>query len=357
MFSIRRILIRTNVLNVQVKHLRETKKDPGIKRVRKVLTQPGENEEIDDFDEFETDFMELHKTHRQHSEEIENRRELLKYHIVKQKYFKEKHPNFLTWHDKEQIKYLYNSNPEEWTVDKLSEGFPALPEVIAKIVKTKWMKKNQNKITNHDKVVQENWRLFKKGKLGELPDDLRDHLRKFTNRALNLKPFEAQQNKILIESQKKIGGEFSEIITSYEKLKNKDANTNKNVLLEEVESSKPKGDKQLATLHNLQKRIEGEIEANKDVAKEDLILVQGLKPKESVGIETIKLKQSDISIAQNKYTSVSTVTKTVRDYSHLIYPEKIVITKELKKKNGLYKLNDCFYDEYGDFLYRVPGMD
>lgn len=83
-----------------------------------------------DVDELETDFMSLGMSHKEHIDEIEAIKEREKYMIVRQKYFKETTPNFLMWSDKEQIRYLYNTNPEEWTVDKLSEGFPALPETI-----------------------------------------------------------------------------------------------------------------------------------------------------------------------------------------------------------------------------------
>lgn len=106
-----------------------SKTDPGIHLRKKAL---GVNEELDDieFDDLESDFMNVHKTYKEHVVETAAGLEKEKFHIVRQKYFKEKQLNFLTWHDKEQIRYLYTSDPEEWTVEKLSEGFPALPDVI-----------------------------------------------------------------------------------------------------------------------------------------------------------------------------------------------------------------------------------
>lgn len=106
-----------------------SKTDPGINLRKKALNL---NEDIDEFefDDLETDFMNVHKTHKDHVMQIKAGLEKEKLHIVKQKYFKEKQLNFLTWHDKEQIKYLYSTDPEEWTIEKLSEGFPALPEVV-----------------------------------------------------------------------------------------------------------------------------------------------------------------------------------------------------------------------------------
>lgn len=39
-------------------------------------------------------------------------------------------------------------------------------------------------------------------------------------------------------------------------------------------------------------------------------------------------------------------------------PMKIMIPKEKKvnSKTHVYKVNDCYYDSNGDFIYKVPGM-
>lgn len=106
--------------------------DPGIHKRKTAIEKEEKNidyEEID-FDEWESDFMNVDKTHKELHEENHILKERLKYNIVKQKYFKTKYPNFLMWNEKQQIKYLYNTNSKEWTLDKLSESFPALPEVI-----------------------------------------------------------------------------------------------------------------------------------------------------------------------------------------------------------------------------------
>lgn len=116
------------VKSYSLRHLRNVK-DPGIRRRAAIIQQNLESD--DNLEELEADFFDLSKSHKQHEREVEASRELHKYHIVKQKYFKEKLPNFLTWADKQQIQYLHSSNPEEWTVERLSEGFPALPDIIS----------------------------------------------------------------------------------------------------------------------------------------------------------------------------------------------------------------------------------
>lgn len=124
MFLVRRFYSRYSPSR---KYISKSKKDPGIYKQGKVLN---EDPEDIDFNELESDFMNVHLSHKEHIEQMKQWREKEKYLIVKQKYFKENLPNFLTWHDKEQIRYLHNSDPEEWSIEKLSEGFPALPNVL-----------------------------------------------------------------------------------------------------------------------------------------------------------------------------------------------------------------------------------
>ena len=88
---------------------------------------------------------------------------------------------------------------------------------MQKILKSNWSKKNIESIQAHDATVQQNWYAFKSGRLNsELSPDLTDHLKKFTNRTLNLKPIDMPvADKTIVLPQ----GEFSEIISSYEALK------------------------------------------------------------------------------------------------------------------------------------------
>lgn len=84
-----------------------------------------------DFDEMESDFFGAHRSYDDHVVEMEKMLEKDQHYLVKHKYFKqEKQPSFLTWNDVEQIRYLHQKNPEEWTIERLSDSFPALPGVI-----------------------------------------------------------------------------------------------------------------------------------------------------------------------------------------------------------------------------------
>lgn len=147
MYTFRRLLFSDNVLShirnpvfysTKAKHVRPRKSrnliNPGINMQAKLLKETSSHtpfEEDVDLEELESDFMGVGTSYNEHMEEMEARREQQKYFIVGQKYFKEKLPNFLTWNDKQQIKFLHRTDPEQWTIEKLSQSFPALPEVIA----------------------------------------------------------------------------------------------------------------------------------------------------------------------------------------------------------------------------------
>lgn len=195
----------------------------------------------------------------------------------------------------------------------------------------------QQKIINHDRTVQENWAKFKQNK--DLPSDLREHLAKFTHRHTQTTISSAVSlSKHRIEPKK--GGDFSEIILSYQRLKEK-KNQVEPSLDDTLEIAEEKPNKQLVTLKEFQKNLPEKITVE---AGSEITLTQ----EELTKIVQTRHKQSD-----NK---VGFVQKTSKDVSHLIYPGKITIPPDIYKKGCTYKLNDCYYNSDGNFLYRVPGM-
>ncbi|CAH1135108.1 unnamed protein product [Ceutorhynchus assimilis] len=328
-------------------HLRRSKKDPGIYHQKKILQEDLENQ---DFEETESDFMNVHKSHKDHLIEVDAWKEKEKYLVVRQKYFKEKYPNFLTWHDKEQIRHLYNTNSEEWSVEKLSEGFPALPDVIQRIIKAKWTKKNSNNVYRHDLSVTKNWNEFKQGKLNNLPQELKQHLQKFSIRNLNFQQLSINTNNELVAVQWKpqIKGEFSEILSSYQKPKE-----HKTESIEEPSKFKIRESKeQLVTFKELQNKVKQKMSKGEQVTIQEELLKEA---KMSIN-QPIELQQEDVNIIKPKTNEVGFVRKTTKDVSHLVYPQQITIPRDIYKKGYTYKLNDCYYDSDGEFLYRVPGM-
>nr|CAI5818558.1 unnamed protein product [Callosobruchus analis] len=372
MFALRSISTIQYVKPLIRSYSRRLKRNPGIQHRKNAMDVPEVEEE--DFEGFESDFMDVHKSHKEHVRDIKLQREKLGYLIVKRKYFKQNFPNFLTWHDKEQIKYLRSSDPEEWTIERLAESFPATPEIIQRVIRANYTKP-ESKILNHDKSVQKNWELLKKGEMKHLPEDLLKHLSKFTNRSLNfLQPKLTQPNKeISIKKKTLASTEFSDIITSYEELRHKkqnheheeplnishqnitpDPNNTDSGIIGEIRNKKP------TTFKQLQEKIEHKALTGKTIYENEKQILQNSDNHTSQDAVTHILKPEDVvAISKNKYKSSggSLVKQSQHDYSHLFYPEKIVIPKDIVQKDHIYKLNDCYYDHDGRFLYRVPGMD
>ena len=96
---------------------------------------------------------------------------------------KEVEPSFLTFAEKEEIKSLHERNPHEWTVEKLSESFPALPATIKKVLHAKWSPKSVETVLRYDEKVISNWEAFRAGEL-PLSPTMAKHLENFKDRQI-----------------------------------------------------------------------------------------------------------------------------------------------------------------------------
>lgn len=72
-------------------------------------------------------------------------------------------------------------------------------------------------------------------------------------------------------------------------------------------------------------------------------------------------KSVDVAVVEaslQEHTSIIS-RKEVSKYIDTIndYPLGIRIPKNAWKEGYTYRVNDCFYDDKGDFLYRVPGLN
>lgn len=70
----------------------------------------------------------------------------------------------------------------------------------------------------------------------------------------------------------------------------------------------------------------------------------------SVNVEKVEtsLKENTSVISRKE---VSAYIDTINDY-----PLAIRIPKQVWKEGYMYRVKDCFYDDSGEFLYRVPGL-
>ncbi|XP_052337409.1 neugrin [Oncorhynchus keta] len=71
--------------------------------------------------------------------EERRRQRTVKYHIVKRQLTEPGAPErMLSWDAMEQIRYLKQELPEEWTVDRLAEGFSVHRDVILRVLRSKF---------------------------------------------------------------------------------------------------------------------------------------------------------------------------------------------------------------------------
>lgn len=333
--------------------------NPGIdRRLRGLGANKSDIPDPEQFeDSSESDFHNIHEMHKVYEKETDEYREKMKHWIVKNKYFKKKQLNFLTWAEKEQIRYLFEQDPEEWGFEKLAESFPADVETISKIIKSKWYPQDNSRIAKHDLSVKTNWDLYKSNKIEDLDLHLREHLKKFAHRnfAENVQP-KIEPKLIMPEPP---GNEFSSIITSCKKyaptvleageeIKQIEDSTSKEVFVpKKFRDSRPVTFKQL--------KISDSTISGQD---ENLIVLNSLNNPGGTGVviksdsnvDMFKVKKFDsVSVARSTESSLKTpVTSEVKEF--------IKIPKNLKKNGATYQLDDCFYDDDGEFLYRVPGM-
>ncbi|CAI6362047.1 unnamed protein product [Macrosiphum euphorbiae] len=346
--------------NVKAKPNRQVKNDnvkgnPGGNRMLAMVLD-GESPDVsdvafEDLEDGDNDMLDSHLLYDQHMKEMNKQKQFKSFQNIKRKYFKSNivQPNFLTYFEKQQIKNLHDKSPKEWTPQTLSTCFPASPEVIVKILKSKWISDEGQKILRHDKLVQQNWERFRNGQFKDiLSDDLKNHLGKFSERRPTLiTPEQAEAHIPKLAADYLKPQEFGQIITSYLgeptnpidepiQIETKDK---PNIELIYENDTTTKSSKRHFTLD----------EFKSDSRKESTPRTLPTNDK-SVDVEKFEASlQENTSVVSRK--EVSAFIDTINDY-----PLAIRIPKKVWKEGYIYRVNDCFYDDNGDFLYRVPGL-
>lgn len=353
---------------------------------------------------YEADFNQLGASHRQHEKELALKKEQVKFHIIKKKYFKEqKMPNFLTWSEKEQIRELHKSEPNDWTHERLAESFPAVEEVIVKILKSKWKPSDMKRVQRHDESVRKNWESFKANEMKDLNPAVIEHLKKFSNRN-----FDSTQNAYAqlkedpfeFKFPEPPNKEFLHIITSCKRTDTSKQLVDGNDDIKQIEESKENAlatgqqsekhlklsNKQLkrratfeqfvekAGLANATEHEEMHLKVSLPEQDNSLIKIDN-KPSEAFVQHITTDENEKPAVAENSHEAetVDLALAQVDTSSKIIqkYPAKqgysknetlpsirhtIDIPPKLRKKGSVYKLYDCFYDDRGKFMYRVPGL-
>ncbi|XP_030589414.1 neugrin [Archocentrus centrarchus] len=82
------------------------------------------------------------------------RQRTVKYHILRRQMTPSGAPERkLTWGAIEQIRYLKQNQPEEWTVERLAEGFSVSPDVILRVLRSKFVPSPERKAKQNAKVM------------------------------------------------------------------------------------------------------------------------------------------------------------------------------------------------------------
>ncbi|KAM9855828.1 neugrin [Aulostomus maculatus] len=82
------------------------------------------------------------------------KRKTLKYHKMKRKMTPSGAPDRkLTWEAIDQIRYLKQEQPYEWTVERLAEGFSVTPDVIQRVLRSKFVPAPGRKTKQDAKVM------------------------------------------------------------------------------------------------------------------------------------------------------------------------------------------------------------
>lgn len=296
--------------------------------------------------------------------------------IVGRKYFKSSSPNFLTYNEKEQIRKLHNDDPEKNSEDALSKSFPADPYTISQIIRNSWQPKDTKRVQKHDESVKRNWEAYNAGKL-EVEPMLAVHLKKFAFRNFNHLAQPEPYRRLGVQVPKPHSNEFSSIITScskYSDEKKEDVYAGvKRLRVRKIESeetrvpiAKPLDDDDNTMVLDGRREftkknvtLEEFLKAAPEYKKPEQENVEVTKLDEVKAFKTVAVKKDKDELVVNKADESSFISlkaKTVYNPLEVIIKEHIRIPKKVWQRGKLYKVNDCFYDDDGEFLYRVPGL-
>lgn len=285
------------------------------------------------FGDIESDLMDAHRSHKQYELEVRKQRDKIRQHIVQRKYFRKQQslPNFLTYAEKEQIRFLHSSDNNEWTIEKLAECFPANVEIILKVLKSHWTPMSEKRILSHDASVFKNWERFKKGEYDKMNTELQIHLQKFGHRSLeNLKllqdPTKALPKK---QWQKPRSSEFSSLLTLQSQREQLGASS----ALTKDEKSKSKNQQESDDTYIL-----GKIENRQPITikklKNRLKQIDSNSETKTLANEE-KLKISNIDYTGIVENNLESAKIRALDYTEKFIATEIVIDENDRKKYGM----------------------
>lgn len=309
----------------------------------------------EDFADMESDFMNVHKTHVQHEAEERKKRDRIRQFMIKHKYFRDaKLPNLLLYSEKEQMRLLHERDPEEWSVERLAESFPATADIVQKILRSKWRPQSVERIRSHDASVMENWALLRKGKCENVPPELLQHLQKFAERhRQDLQQLKPEQWPTRLEPPTPKANVFRALLGNGENSNNKQLEPGSLVAQKPEHPVKPTAlDEETYLLDKVQNKRKmrlQELKALQLVPELKQEVEKALPNPGGTGVLpsfTEKFERTEIVVS----------VADQRKYEMTKVKERIVIPRKLYRPGATYRVEDAYYDDDGEFLYRVPGM-
>ncbi|XP_038221825.1 neugrin [Zerene cesonia] len=356
----RMYLICDKMIVRKIRQRRSVGPNPGLDERLRVFRKDGIKVEDNDAEEFieqsESSFYNVGEAYNEHLNETLIGKHVIRHHIVKEKYFKENMPNLLTWSEKEQIRHLATTMPDEWTPQRIAESFPVTEAVVKKLLKFPWKPATEQRIARHDASAMRNWRELKEGSL-DIPEKLRQHFLKFSERTIP--PLNQSSIKIDLTQEENMG-EFESIIKKCAAYGAKNEHVHEGQKMQGDKANQnhetQKTDKKRLTLDELANKIKNRLEQGQNVDMPDKIIVDSISQVPEPKPDLKRDVELFMSNEKQELTQFKADDNKLEVVSGSNYPERIRIPKKAYRKGATYKVNDCFYDHDGRFLYRVIGL-
>ncbi|XP_059174647.1 neugrin-like [Physella acuta] len=261
----------------------------------------------------------------------QSRRNLAK--TIEKKFFrKPEEPNLLTWSAKEQIRYLHEKDPKEWTINKLAKSFPIDRRGILKLLNSQYRLHRQEDIVKHDLEVEKNWNDIKMSMENPEQDSIDPYetlKKRFLSEAVIANASGIKYLPFPYKETEKINtkGPFSKLVRDcYEKK-------------EATAEIKMELANKLDKLSTILAAVSAKFKMGSDSAESfstDII------PKEN---------QAEL---QNKKYELSKNHKTIQWEADKILRQGYIPKLIGHKSTGKSQVGNSVYDENGEFLYKVP---
>ncbi|EDW59429.1 neugrin [Drosophila virilis] len=306
----------------------------------------------EDYADMEADFMFIHQTHRQHEAQQQQQRDRVRQFMIKHKYFRDaKLPNLLLYAEKEQMRLLHERDPDEWSVERLAESFPATPAIVQKVLRSKWRPHSVERIRSHDASVMQNWTELHAGKCAGVPPQFLHHLQKFAQRQRqDLQQSTPEQWPTRPELPVPQRTEFRALLGNEG---NKQLTTEMPAQRPEERSMVPSATEDetylLDKVKNKRKMRLQELKESQLVPQQQQHLEQQLPNPSGTGVLPSFVQKFE-------HTEIVMSVADQRKYEMSKVKDRIVIPRKLYRQGATYRVEDAYYDDDGEFLYRVPGM-